>query len=157
MSEDLLRKLQLLEDEYAGQPPVVRQADLREINQIRAQLGMPLGPPWATFWFRIEAAIPETWAGQRVDLLWETGTESTIWIGDRAVQGLNTSGSCPRPDAPLVEQAEPGQELELLVETACSGAFGQHDPPAAGTTLRRCELARFEELAEAVDLVRIKP
>jgi hypothetical protein len=42
MSEDVLRKLQLLENDYAGQPLVVQQADLREINQIRSQLGMPL-------------------------------------------------------------------------------------------------------------------
>jgi hypothetical protein len=42
MSVDLLRKLQLLEEEYVGQPPVVQQVELREINQIRSQLGMPL-------------------------------------------------------------------------------------------------------------------
>ena len=42
MSEDLRRKLRILEDDYAGQPLVVQQADLREINQIRSQLGMPL-------------------------------------------------------------------------------------------------------------------
>ncbi len=42
MSEDLLRKLQSLEEDYFGQPPVVQQADLREINQLRAQLSMPL-------------------------------------------------------------------------------------------------------------------
>src|SRR5262249_40027035 len=42
MSEDLLRKLQSLEDDYAGQPVVGQQADLREINHIRSQLGMPL-------------------------------------------------------------------------------------------------------------------
>jgi hypothetical protein len=42
MSEDLLRKLRSLEGDYAGQPPVAQQADLREINQIRSQLGMPL-------------------------------------------------------------------------------------------------------------------
>jgi hypothetical protein len=42
MSTDLLRKLRLLEDDYAAQPIVVQQADLREINQIRSQLGMPL-------------------------------------------------------------------------------------------------------------------
>jgi hypothetical protein len=42
MSEDLLRQLQLLEEDYTEQPPVVQQADLREINQIRAQLGLPL-------------------------------------------------------------------------------------------------------------------
>jgi hypothetical protein len=42
MSQDLLRKLQLLQEDYVGQPPLVQQADLREINQVRAQLGMPL-------------------------------------------------------------------------------------------------------------------
>ena len=42
MSEDLRRKLRMLEEDYAGQPLVVQQADLREINHIRAQLGMPL-------------------------------------------------------------------------------------------------------------------
>jgi hypothetical protein len=42
MSEDLLRKLQMLEEEYSAQPLIVQQADLREINQIRNQLGIPL-------------------------------------------------------------------------------------------------------------------
>jgi len=42
MSEDLLRKLQMLEEEYAAQPLIVQQADLREINRIRNQLGIPL-------------------------------------------------------------------------------------------------------------------
>lgn len=42
MSDDLLRTLQTLEAEYAGQPLIAQQADLRSINQIRAQLGMPL-------------------------------------------------------------------------------------------------------------------
>src|SRR5436190_23458078 len=42
MSADLLRQLQLLEADYAGQPPLVQQADLPEINRLRAQLGLPL-------------------------------------------------------------------------------------------------------------------
>src|SRR5262245_41356276 len=42
MSEDLLRKLQVLEADYVRQPLVVQQADLREINELRSQLGMPL-------------------------------------------------------------------------------------------------------------------
>jgi hypothetical protein len=42
MSKDLLSKLRLLEEEYAGQPLVAQQADLREINRIRSQIGMPL-------------------------------------------------------------------------------------------------------------------
>jgi alpha-mannosidase len=109
-----------------------------------AQVGLELGPPWTTFWFRVEAEIPSEWAGAWVDLLWETGSESTLWREGRAVQGLNTSGSCPRPDALLVEQAKAGAPLQLLIETACSGAFGQHDPSATGVALRRCELARFD-------------
>ncbi len=42
MSDDLLRKLQMLEKDYLGQPRFLQQADLREINHIRSQLGMPL-------------------------------------------------------------------------------------------------------------------
>lgn len=42
MSNDLLRTLRALEDDYPGQPFVAQQADLREINQLRSQLGMPL-------------------------------------------------------------------------------------------------------------------
>src|SRR3712207_9553052 len=42
MSADLRRKLQSLEEDYFGQPLVAQQADLREINHIRSQLGMPL-------------------------------------------------------------------------------------------------------------------
>jgi len=42
MSDDLRRELQFLENDYFGQPLVVQRADLREINQIRSQLGMPL-------------------------------------------------------------------------------------------------------------------
>jgi hypothetical protein len=41
MSDDLLAKLRVLEDEYPGQPLVAQAADLREINRIRARLGMP--------------------------------------------------------------------------------------------------------------------
>src|SRR5439155_27280892 len=39
--------------------------EAKNLGYETAQLGIPLGPPWATVWFRIEAAIPETWAGRR--------------------------------------------------------------------------------------------
>ena len=42
MSDDLRRKLRMLEGDYFGQPLVARRADLRDINQLRAQLKMPL-------------------------------------------------------------------------------------------------------------------
>src|SRR5262249_31426936 len=91
-----------------------------------------------------EATIPDAWAGERVDLLFETGSESTLWSGGNVLQGLNTSDRCPRPDATIVERAAAGQRVELAIEAACSGAFGHRDPPASGVVLRRCELARFD-------------
>lgn len=39
--KELLRQLHLLEADYPGQPIVVRRADLREINALRARLKMP--------------------------------------------------------------------------------------------------------------------
>jgi hypothetical protein len=42
MPEDLLHKLRLYEADYAGQPLVAQQADLLVINQLRAELGLPL-------------------------------------------------------------------------------------------------------------------
>lgn len=41
MSEDLRRRLQLLEEDYPEQPPTAQQADLQEINALRSQLGLP--------------------------------------------------------------------------------------------------------------------
>ena len=109
-----------------------------------AELGMKLGSSWQTVWFRIGTTVPESWAGERVDLLWETGSESTLWLGDQVVQGLNTSDECPRPDALVAERVEPNARLELTVETTCSGAIGHRDVPLAGLALRRCEFARFD-------------
>src|SRR5262245_58446262 len=42
MSEDHLGKLRLLEKEYFGQPPIIQQADLGEINRLRSELGLPV-------------------------------------------------------------------------------------------------------------------
>jgi hypothetical protein len=42
MSEDLLGRLRMLEEDYFGQPLFIQEADLREINHLRSQLGLPL-------------------------------------------------------------------------------------------------------------------
>ena len=65
-------------------------------------------PRWATpsgrcgrrYWFQVGATVPEEWAGERVDLLWISHSEATLWIGGRSVQGLNTSPMGARIDAP---------------------------------------------------------
>src|SRR5262245_4019681 len=77
-----------------------------------AKLGQELGPEWATFWFKAKTKVPEAWAGRRVDLLWVTHSEGTLWVGGKPVQGLNfepASGGYhwygTRSDAVLTEAA----------------------------------------------------
>ena len=84
--------------------------------------------------------MPEEWRGRRVDLLFVSQSEAALWRDGRIVQGLNTGGDGERPDAVLAEVAEPGP-LELQIELACNGMFGEKEEPAE---LRRCDIALFD-------------
>jgi alpha-mannosidase len=86
--------------------------------------------------------VPEEWRGRRVELLWVSRSEATLWLDGRAVQGLNTGGGGERPDAMLAERAEPGP-LEFQIELACNGMFGKIPDPE----LERCEIALFDPQA----------
>jgi alpha-mannosidase len=106
-----------------------------------AELGERFGPPWATYWFRVRATVPEAWSGRRTELLWSSLTEAALWIDGRVVQGLNTGGDGERPDAVIARSADAGP-VELSVEVACNGMFGAKPEPAE---LRQCELALVDE------------
>jgi len=101
-----------------------------------AELGERFGPLWATYWFRARGMVPEEWSGRRVDLLWDSSSEATLWLDGRAVQGVNRH----HPDAILRRVATPGP-LSFEVELACNGMFGRQDAPFE---LRRAELAVFD-------------
>jgi alpha-mannosidase len=105
-----------------------------------AGIGERFGPLWATYWFRVRATVPEEWRGRRVDLLFVSQSEAALWREGNIVQGLNTGGDGERPDAVLAEVAEPGS-LELQIELACNGMFGEKEEPAE---LRRCDIAVFD-------------
>src|SRR5207253_2579172 len=109
-----------------------------------AAAGEPLGPLWATYWYRIGATLPETWEDRRVDLLWETQAESTLWLDGRAVQGLHGVEAEQRPDATVRRQARGGERVELRVELACNGLFGRL---GSAPELQRCELVVVDESA----------
>ena len=109
-----------------------------------AQLGERLGPLWATYWFRVRATVPDEWRGRRVDLLWRSRAESTLWIDGRSIQGLHGADSTRRPDALLVERARGGEQLELAIELACNGLFGQLEAPPE---LEGCAIALYDENA----------
>lgn len=125
----------------------------RALEYRPVELGEQLGPQWATFWFRVRATVPEAWAGERVDLLWTTHSESTLWLDGRAAQGLNTGGQGHRPDAVLVARAAGGERLELELEVACNGAFGAGSRSYATVSpflLDACSIARHDGEAAAL-------
>ena len=82
----------------AGPVDRIGHAEARRLEYRPARMRERLGPLWATYWLRATATVPEAWAGSRVDLIWETGTESTLWLEGRPSQGLVT-GQYDRPVA----------------------------------------------------------
>ena len=107
-----------------------------------AQLRERLGPLWATYWYRLRATVPDEWRGRRVDLLWATTAETTLWVDGRAVQGLHGIEHTQRPDATVLAHARGGEQVELALELACNGLFGAQE---AQPELVVCELALFDE------------
>jgi alpha-mannosidase len=114
--------------------------DAQGLSYRPAVLGERFGPLWATYWFRVRATVPEEWRGRRVDLLFDSQSESALWRDGRIVQGLNSGGDGERPDAMLARAAEPGA-IDLQIELACNGMFGEKAQPAE---LRRCDIALFD-------------
>jgi alpha-mannosidase len=125
----------------AGPVDRISRAEAQRLAYRPAELGERFGPLWATYWFRLQATVPEAWAGRRVDLLWVTRSESTLWVDGRVLQGLNTGGGGERPDAVLFERARGGESVECELELACNGMFGRQ---SASPELERCELAVFD-------------
>jgi alpha-mannosidase len=101
-----------------------------------AELGQRFGPLWATYWFRVRGTVPEEWRGRRVDLLWYSNGEATLWQDGRVLQGLNVH----HRDATLAGRADAGR-LAAQVELACNGLFGKQSAPVE---LTQCELALFD-------------
>jgi alpha-mannosidase len=108
----------------AGPVDRVSHADAQALDYRRVGPGEQLGPLFATYWLRAAVTVPEAWAGARVDLLLDTRSEGTLWLDGRAVQGINSSGTQPRPDATLIDRARGGERVAFEVEIACNDPFG---------------------------------
>src|SRR5689334_11579358 len=138
-------------DELVVSQPVDRipYASAQELKEWRpAKIGEQFGPLWATYWFRVKARVPKEWVGKRVDLLWDSHSEATLWVNGKTVQGLN---SPERIDATMLAKAKSGETLEFQIEMACNGLFG-----SVGTgkyknvspfLLDQCDIAAFDEQA----------
>jgi len=132
-------------DELLVSPAVDRIShdEAQGLDYRPAAIGEQFGPLWATFWFRVAATVPEEWSGRRVELLFVSNSEATLWRDGRVVQGLNTGGAGERPDAVLADPAEPGP-VRCEIELACNGMFGRRGGARAEAILDRCELALFD-------------
>jgi alpha-mannosidase len=128
----------------AGPVDRISHGDAERLDYRPAEVGERFGPLWSTWWFRLRATVPPEWRGGRLDLLWVTNSESTLWLGGRSVQGLNTHGGGERPDAVLVRNAAGGETIEAQIELACNGMFGRTSHTAE---LVRCEVALFDDAA----------
>jgi alpha-mannosidase len=140
----------------AGPVDRISYGEAQKIDGFRpAELGDQFGPLWATFWFRARVNIPKAWVGKRVDLLWESHSEATLWINGRSIQGLNYEPAWPnaalRPDAVLLPKARGGETFEFQLELACNSMFGErhHHPfkQISPFLLDRADIAVFDEQA----------
>ena len=138
-------------------PPVGRisRQEAQALAYRPVQLGEQFDPRWTTFWFQIKATVPAEWRGERVDLLWASHSEATLWVDGQPRQGLNyepaSGDKSVRPDALLLDRAAGGETLEFAIEMACNKVFGygqgwetapfQH---VSEFVLDRCDLARFD-------------
>ncbi|HEY3321000.1 MAG TPA: alpha-mannosidase [Planctomycetota bacterium] len=125
----------------------------QKLSYSPAKMGLQLGPLWATYWFKAKARVPKKWAGRRVDLLWVSHSEATLWRDGRTCQGLNHEPSSwdrsTRRDAVLLEQANGGETLQFEIEAACNRVFGSGESGNYKTIspfiLEQCDLALFDE------------
>ncbi len=102
----------------------ISYSEAMKLDFAPAQLGMQLGPDWHTYWFKASFNVPAEWEGKRLDLLWNTHSENTLWMNGQSVQGMNAGEGQARPDATLIDQARAGEVIAFVMETACNKHFG---------------------------------
>ncbi|MFJ6750027.1 alpha-mannosidase [Streptomyces sp. NPDC091266] len=86
------------------------------------------GPPWSTSWFRLAGAVPQEWAGRRVEAVLDPGfsgdgpgfqAEGLVYDAE----GVPLKGIHPRNrHVPVAAPAQGGEEVRLLLEAAANPA-----------------------------------
>jgi alpha-mannosidase len=141
-------------------------------------IGWRWGPAWSTAWFHVRGEVPAAWRGRRVVLRFDCGTEALLWArtrnDDRGTGAGRDREWVPRQGfdrnrdaAVLLERADGGEVVDMLIEAACNhplggggrgidGLFWETEEfrarwrEAKPGLLARCELAVMDEGAWAV-------
>lgn len=138
--------------EVAGPTDRISFAEAQALDWRPSALGETLGPLWSTWWFRVTARIPESWAGQVVELDWDSRSEALLWLNGRSAQGLNIG----RHHVRLTASARGGETVTFYVEVACNRSFGAAEDwgqpwsLAEPYRLATCEIVRFDPEAWAL-------
>jgi len=146
--------------EVPGEPVTVGEA--ADATYEPFTIGGPFARPWGTTWFRLEATIPEAWAGEHVQIEIHLAysdmpgftSEGLLWRRDHgAGDGEWVPWRGIHPAAHHVTVAAPavgGERIELLLEAASNPSIieGRPDPNSdldtAGTSpIHRLAAARL--------------
>lgn len=93
--------------------PYATQAEAEKGQYAPVEVGYGYGPAYTTHWFRVSGRVPKEWAGQKVVVAAALGSESTIWIGNSPVWGLDG----PHAEYELTEGAKGGDKVELYIQS----------------------------------------
>ncbi|MEQ8839249.1 MAG: glycoside hydrolase family 38 C-terminal domain-containing protein [Lacipirellulaceae bacterium] len=138
--------------EFAGPVERISFDEAKDLNFRPTEIGVSLGPTFATYWFRLKIQIPEDWQGERIDFAWSSNSEAELWIEGQAVHGFNPG----RETSQLIKVAEGNEELTLFVEVACNHLLGADGVPGlpwptpsprSSHWLETCEIRCFDRAA----------
>ena len=140
------RTVEIEDLQISGPVDRISHDEAQALTYEPVQTGRQLGPAWATYWVRGKGTVPQEWAASRVDLLWKSHSEATVWVDGRSLGGLNPG----RDEVVLAAKARGGETIEFQVEIACNGLFGQqgrHYDSIEPYVLDRCGLGCFDPQA----------
>jgi len=114
----------------AGPVDRITHEEAQKLEYKPAQLRMKLEPQWSTWWFRLSAELPKEWREKAVSVFFDTRCEGLAWIAGKPYQGVNHLGDLPFADGGRTEVALPKDAIasgrvEMEVEAACNGLFGE--------------------------------
>ncbi|WP_031512947.1 alpha-mannosidase [Streptomyces sp. NRRL F-5123] len=118
-----------------------------------AAIGQTWGGPWSTSWLKAAGRIPQEWAGQRVEAVFDLGFDPAKGPGGQAEGFAHDAAGSPlqglHPHHRSVLLAEPaagGEPVELLVELAANPMI--EGAKSVGTWFGSKETAGTEHLYE---------